>query len=996
MALITHFSTLIISILTTTASSSSSSSSSSPSNNGTDYQSLLEFNNSITHDPSQTLISWTSHTHYCTWKGITCSRTPPGRVLAITLKNRGLIGTLSPSIANISFLRSLDLSNNSFHGRIPDDLGRLMMLEFVELSSNSFSGLIPTNLSQCPNLIYLNLIENHLHGNIPFEYSYLHKIQQLGLGKNNLSGTIPNFLGNLTHLTQLHLARCNLIGQIPESLQNLKNMKFITFPNNYLSGKIPSGLFNISSMVDLSLSNNQLEGSLPSTMGLTLPNLRVLTIGFNQLTGPFPTSMANASSLRRLDFPMNFIAGPIPATLGRLSNLTQFLAASNSIRDDVHFITSFVNCTLLQILDMAENPVSGVLPEAIVNFSSSLWAINLPLTRIQGTLPSDIGNLVGLTFLSLYGNRLEGSIPTSIGELSKLQMLNLGANRFNGEVPDSIGDMDSLNYVYLQSNRLSGRIPASLGRCMRLLSLDLSGNNFTGSIPGEVLKLSSISILLDLSFNELNGSLPSEVHSLRHLSALNVSNNRLSGAIPSSISECISLEWLQLRENRFEGEIPQRLGDLNGLRYLDLSRNNLSGSIPSSLSELQLQSLNLSFNRFDGEVPMIGVFANRTAVSLEGNENLCGGIPDLNLPRCAQPSSSKKNLLSLLMKILIPIVAVLLIFLSIFLYKKRNKNEDVALSSPRKAPFIRLSYGDLERATDGFSESNLVGAGRFGTVYKGVLDDDHTLIAVKVLNLSVHGASKSFLKECNALRQVRHRNVSKILSVCEGLDFKGDDFKSLVYEFKENGSLEEWLHRYREGELHSLDIGQRLDIAIDIAQGLEYLHCATDSTIVHGDLKPSNILLDRDMTACVADFGLAKIVSSVSPSYEGDSSIGVEGTIGYVPPEYSVGNKVCTEGDVYSYGILVLEMFTNRRPTDVDEFKDHSNLHNYVAAALALPNSIDEIVDGVFRTGGDEVKNCLVSVLRIGVVCSKENPKDRMQMTQVVAELHKIKDRYLL
>ncbi|XP_057781406.1 probable LRR receptor-like serine/threonine-protein kinase At3g47570 [Salvia miltiorrhiza] len=305
---------------------------------------------------------------------------------------------------------------------------------------------------------------------------------------------------------------------------------------------------------------------------------------------------------------------------------------------------------------------------------------------------------------------------------------------------------------------------------------------------------------------------------------------------------------------------------------------------------------------------------------------------------------------------------------------------------------MRLSYADLLNATAGFSEQNLLGAGRFGSVYKGILgvEHDQTPVAVKVLHLLVKGASKSFAAECDALRGARHRNLLKILSVCESIDFQGNDFKALVYEFKSNGSLEQWLHRCDGGS--KLSVMQRLNIAVDIAQAIKYLHLGTDSVIIHGDLKPSNILLDEDMSACVGDFGLAKIVSNMVLSHDSSSSSTmIRGTIGYVPPEYGMSNSISTQGDVYSFGIVLLEMFVNKKPTD-DLFQDGSNLHDFVAASL--PDRVMEIVDPSLFPAGFEITNeqmnYVASILTVGLSCSKEMPKDRTSIVDVVNELSMI------
>ncbi|KAL7106333.1 hypothetical protein ACP275_07G105800 [Erythranthe tilingii] len=964
--------------------------------NQTDLLSLLALKESINVDPNGALNSWNRTTNFCTWNGVTCGRKHPNRVVSINLDSQGLIGSLSPHIGNLSFLREINLQNNSFNGRIPQEIGHLKRLEYIEFSNNSFLGPIPGNISQCRNLVYLNLIDNDLSGKIP---QLPEKLEDLRLGKNKLSGQIPHFIGNLTSLTQLSIGYCGLTGEIPESITQLKRLTSLQLGDNNLTGTIPQGLFNISSFKYFAIPGNSLQGSIPF---FNLPNLIDLYLGDNRFSGSLPISFSNSTFLEELDLPNNYFTGRI-SRFGELLRLQYLNLAENMIKDDISFVSSLTNCTDLQSLDLGGNFLSGEFPDTIANLSRQLDTLEVYETQVVGKIPLGIGNLVGLTVLDFSDNDLEGPIPLSIGRLSSLNFLHLGGNIFTSDIPSIFGNLTLLTKLYLQENNLSGAIPKSIGNCSKLLELYLYGNNLSGFIPQELMNLSSISVFLDLSYNALTGPIPTEIGFLRSLANLDFSNNILSGLIPNSLGTCISLVELYLEGNFFEGEIPHGLSSLMGLAILDLSRNNLYGMIPSFLGMLRLEQLNLSFNSFQGQVPTTGVFKNKTAISLQGNNELCGGILELDLRPCTSSSvSTMKKILPTLVKIVIPIAGVAaLLCLAIFLYKRRTPKKNT--SSPPSLngiPFLRLSYADLLKATGGFAETSLVGVGSFGSVYKGILDDGMKTIAMKVLNLVVRGASKSFLAECNALRDIRHRNLVKILSVCESIDFQGNDFKAIVYEFKSNGSLDKWLYYNREQEqesdaqLRNLDMIERFDIAFDVAQALEYLHSGTESTIVHGDLKPSNVLLDQDMVACVGDFGLAKIISSILPTQESSNTIGIKGTFGYVPPEYGMSNSISTKGDVYSYGILVLEMFTNKRPTD-DSFNEHVNLHNFVNAAF--PDGIMEIVDPYIQKGPHEnnnkIEKCVSSIMRIGLTCSKELPSDRMSMKDVVKELHKIKKK---
>ncbi|XP_050258898.1 receptor kinase-like protein Xa21 [Quercus robur] len=342
--------------------------------------------------------------------------------------------------------------------------------------------------------------------------------------------------------------------------------------------------------------------------------------------------------------------------------------------------------------------------------------------------------------------------------------------------------------------------------------------------------------------------------------------------------------------NFFQGAIPTYLSSLRGIQVMDLSRNNLSRQIPNFLEKLSLKNLNLSFNDFEGEVPTKGVFVNSSAISLIGNSRLCGGISELKFPRCLT-KEEKKAKWPLAVKVAISMACVILVvtIMSFFLFcRHKSQRKDNSSESSLRQSLLKLSYQVLLKATDGFSSANLIGVGSFGLVYKGILGEDESIVAVKVINIQRQGASKSFISECEALKNIRHRNLVKIITSCSSVDFHGNDFKALVFEFMPNGSLENWLHMDLEKntwqvDIQNLNLVQRISIAIDVACALDYLHHRCPMPIVHCDLKPSNILFYCDMIAHIGDFGLAKFLLELTNPKQSDS-IGIRGTIGYTPP----------------------------------------------------------------------------------------------------------------
>ncbi|CAL5322651.1 unnamed protein product [Camellia sinensis] len=218
--------------------------------------------------------------------------------------------------------------------------------------------------------------------------------------------------------------------------------------------------------------------------------------------------------------------------------------------------------------------------------------------------------------------------------------------------------------------------------------------------------------------------------------------------------------------------------------------NLFQGIIPSTLN------LNLSFNDFEGAVLTKGTFANTSAISVMGNKKLCGGIPELQLSPCKSNWFRKRRLtltLELAVAVCSGLVGLTFLLCMLYIYWYRKIDKDFS-SFPLQTTLLKVSYQTLLKAIEGFSSANFIGAGSFGSVYKGLLENDGSIVAVKVVNLQRHGASKSFIAECEALRNIKHRNLVKVLTTCSGVDYQGNDFKALVYDFMENGSLEKWLH----------------------------------------------------------------------------------------------------------------------------------------------------------------------------------------------------------
>ncbi|KAI3809313.1 hypothetical protein L1987_25284 [Smallanthus sonchifolius] len=977
-----------------------------------DRLALLAIKSMIKDDPRGVMTSWNdSNTNLCQWHGVTCSPRHQ-RVILLDLMSRGISGRLSPSIGNLTFLRWIRIQNNSFYGEIPPEIGRLFRLQELRLDNNSFTGHIPAAITNCSNLQVFHLGKNMLVGRIPDKVASLSMLRILILHHNILQGGIPTYIANLTSLEMLSFGNCQLGGRLPDVFHRLTNLSRLAVHGNYLVGTIPPSLYNRSSLEQVFLDNNQLTGTLPANLTSTMPRLGTLSVSDNRLTGPLPPSILSSPQLHLLDVAQNNLSGKLVITPRNSCNFVILSLTSNSFGsgedDEMKFIHDLSICKELGYLDLAYNNLKGFIPESLGNLSTALYHLNLATNRFSGGLPSSIGNLSGLTILDLSSNQFTGTLPVTIGNLKNLERLNLTNNSFSGNIPSSLGNLSLMVDMYLTSNEFNASIPSSLGNCKRLIRLNLDRNSLTGDIPRQLFELSSLSISLNLGNNQLSGQLPVEVGNLKNLNEIVLANNRLAGEIPSSLGSCSSLQNLNISNNFFTGSFPASLGSLRALESLDVSSNNFTGGIPSYLEVIPLKSLNISYNDLEGEVPRKGVFTNASSVSILGNSRLCGGVPELQLPKCS--SNKKKNKLSLAVILVISLGSVLLcvgMVLFFACYPWKMEVEDEPQETTSRETLMQVSYEILYKATDGFSNKNFIGEGSFSSVYKGCLDTDGVnIVAIKVLNLHRRGGSKSFISECEALRNTRHRNLTKVITCCSGIDFQGNEFKAIVYEFMPNGSLDQWLHN-PQNELQQLSLIQRVCIMLDVAYALDYLHHHAGKTTVHCDLKPSNILLDEDLVAHVGDFGLSKILQSEYQNRHYSSSAGVRGTIGYAAPEYGVGSKVSRSGDMYSYGILLLEMMTCKKPTDV-MFGEELSLHIY--AEKAMGDGALEIVDPVLlkddkkidlRTNKEETivyvnhDTCLRLLLEIGVSCSMESPQCRMDTASVIKELQLIKDAIL-
>ncbi|XP_062230000.1 putative leucine-rich repeat receptor-like serine/threonine-protein kinase At2g24130 [Phragmites australis] len=972
-----------------------------------DRSALLSFKSGVSSDPEGALDSWGS-ADVCNWTGVACDMATK-RVVKLILRDQKLSGEVSPALGNLSHLNILSLSGNLFTGRVPSELGNLFRLNLLEISANSFAGEVPPELGDLSSLNFLDLSANFFTGEVPPELGNLSRLKQLSIGNNGLEGPIPVELTHIRNLIYLNLGENNLSGHIPEAIfRNLSSLQYIDLSSNSLDGKIP------------------IRGDCP------LPDLMFLVLWSNNLVGGIPRSISNSTKLKWLLLESNFLTGELPSDM--FSNMRDmellylsynYLESPENNTNLEPFFASLANCTNLKELGIAGNGIAGTIPPLVGRLSPGVKQLYLEYNKIFGPIPANLSDLTNLTALNLSHNFLNGSIPPgivgmqrlervylsnnlltgevppSLGAIPRLGLIDLSHNRLNGSIPATLFNLTQLRVLVLRDNRLSGVIPPSLAQCVNLQDFDLSHNALQGKIPADLSRLSGL-LYLNLSGNLLEGPIPATISKMMMLQVLNLSSNRLSGTIPPQLGSCVALEYLNVSGNALEGGLPDTVVALPFLQILDVSYNGLTGALPLSLeTAASLRRVNFSYNGFSGEVPGTGAFASFPADAFLGDTGLCGSVA--GLARCG----GARHRVLCDRRVVITVVGFTLAIIGVVACRaaatadvRRDARRSMLLTDadePTKRDHPRVSHRELSEATRGFEQSSLIGAGRFGRVYEGTLRDG-TRVAVKVLDPKSGGeVSRSFKRECQVLRRTRHRNLVRVVTVCSQ-----PDFHALVLPLMPNGSLESRLYPHDGRPGRGLNLAQLVAIAGDVAEGLAYLHHYAPVRVVHCDLKPSNVLLDDDMTAVIADFGIAQLLKDV-----GDSDFGsddrsnsitglLKGSVGYIAPEYGLGGHPSTQGDVYSFGVMLLQLITGKRPTDVI-FHEGLTLHDWIKRHY--PYDVGAIVARSWLTDAaaavaDEriMADVMVELIDLGLVCTQHSPTARPTMVEVCHEIALLKE----
>ncbi|KAG9154610.1 hypothetical protein Leryth_025625 [Lithospermum erythrorhizon] len=1003
-----------------------------------DLLALKEFADNLSN--GSVISTWSNKSNCCQWDGVRCesvaNKSVANRVIGLELSRKGLKGRISKSLGKLDQLKLLDLSFNHLEGLLPSDLSNLKKLENLDLGHNMLSGAvwgvfgglksiqlfnISSNLFSgnfsafggFPNLVAFNISSNNFTGSINpqvceasptikvFDISMNHisgglegltmctkSLQKLHLDWNSLSGELPDFLYNMPTLEQLSLSYNSISGPISSKLSKLSSLKLLVLCGNQLSGSLPNVFENLTKLEQLVAHSNSFSGSLPSTLELCsklqildlrnnslsgsvsldfngLPNLSVLDLASNHLSGYLPESLSSCHELKMLSLAKNEFKGQIPAKYMDLSSLT-FLTLSNN---------SLVNISsALSLLQDCKNLSTLILTK---NFHGE-------------ELPIDVQGFEHLTIFALGNCGLKGQIPSWLSHCRSLEVLDLSWNHLDGRIPTWIGEMENLFYLDFSNNSLSGEIPKSLTELKSLISGNKCMSSLNSSFTGIPLFVKRNQSSTGLQYNQVSSFPPSIL----------LSNNNINGTIWSEIGKLKQLHVLDLSKNNITGIIPSSIGDMTNLEVLDLSYNALNGSIPSSLNQLTfLSKFSVANNYLQGPIPTGGQFFSFPNSSFEGNPGLCRKDPcsveDLNVHPTVQ-SSSKRKFGGRIFGITISIgigVALLLAILAFRMSRRDGSHpiediEDEFSRAPRMsdacgpsklvlfhtAECKDLTVADLLKSTNNFNQSNIVGCGGFGLVFKADMPDG-SKAAVKRLSGECGQMEREFQAEVEALSRAQHKNLVSLQGYCR----YGND-RLLIYSYMENGSLDYWLHEKIDGGSF-LKWETRLRIAQGAARGLSYLH--KEPNIIHRDIKTSNILLDERFEAHLADFGLSRLLRP----YDTHVTTDLVGTLGYIPPEYSQTLIATFRGDVYSFGIVLLELLTGRRPVEVCKGKNCRDLVSWVFE-MKLAKREAEVFDPSIWSKDKE--NQILEVLNIACRCINQDPKERPSIDQVVTWLDDI------
>ncbi|XP_022754146.1 LRR receptor-like serine/threonine-protein kinase ERECTA [Durio zibethinus] len=889
-----------------------------------DGATLLEIKKSF-RDVDNVLYDWTDtpSSDYCVWRGVTCDNVT-FNVVALNLSGLNLDGEISPAIGNLKDLLTIDLRGNRLSGQIPDEIGDCSSLKSLDLSFNELHGDIPFSISKLKQLEFLILKNNQLIGPIPSTLSQIPSLKVLDLAQNKLTGEIPRLIYWNEVLQYLGLRGNNLVGTLSSDMCQLTGLWYFDVRNNSLTGSIPQNIGNCTAFQVLDLSYNQLTGEIPFNVGFL--QVATLSLQGNHLSGKIPSVIGLMQALAVLDLSCNNLNGPIPPILGNLTYTEKLYLHGN---------------------------------------------------QLTGSIPPELGNMTKLHYLELNDNHLTGHIPPELGKLTELFDLNVANNNLEGSIPDNLSSCTNLNSLNVHGNKLNGTIPPAFEGLESMTYLNLSSNNIKGFIPIELSRIGNLDTL-DISNNNISGSIPSSLGDLEHLLKLNLSRNHLTGVIPAEFGNLRSVMEIDLSNNHLSGIIPQELTQLQNMFSLRLEKNNLSGDVMSLINCISLTILNVSYNNLAGDIPTGNNFSRFSPDSFIGNPGLCGywlSSPCHGSHPTERVAISKAAILGIALGALVILLMILIAVCrphNPTAFPDGSLDKPVTYSTP-KLVILHMNmalhvYEDIMRMTENLSEKYIIGNGASSTVYKCVLKNCKP-VAIKRLYSHYPQSLKEFETELETVGSIKHRNLVSLQGY--SLSPSGN---LLFYDYMENGSLWDLLHVSIKKK--KLDWNTRLKIALGAAQGLAYLHHDCSPRIIHRDVKSCNILLDKDFEAHLTDFGIAKSLC-ISKSH---TSTYIMGTIGYIDPEYARTSRLTEKSDVYSYGIVLLELLTGKKAVD-----NECNLHHLILSKTAN-NAVMETVDPDITATCKDL-GAVKKVFQLALLCTKRHPSDRPTMHEVTRVL---------
>ncbi|KAG5090375.1 hypothetical protein JHK82_049153 [Glycine max] len=721
----------------------------------------------------------------------------------------------------------------------------------------------------------------------------------------------------------------------------------------------------------------------------------VIQLPWKGLRGRITDKIGQLQGLRKLSLHDNQIGGSIPSTLGLLPNLRGVQLFNNRLTGSIPLSLGF--CPLLQSLDLSNNLLTGAIPYSLAN-STKLYWLNLSFNSFSGPLPASLTHSFSLTFLSLQNNNLSGSLPNSWGGNSKngffrLQNLILDHNFFTGDVPASLGSLRELNEISLSHNKFSGAIPNEIGTLSRLKTLDISNNALNGNLPATLSNLSSLT-LLNAENNLLDNQIPQSLGRLRNLSVLILSRNQFSGHIPSSIANISSLRQLDLSLNNFSGEIPVSFDSQRSLNLFNVSYNSLSGSVPPLLAK------KFNSSSFVGNIQLCGYSPSTPCLSQAPSQGVIAPPPEVSKHHHHRKLSTKDIILIVAGVLLVVLIILCCVLLFCLIRKRSTSKAGNGQATEGRAATMRtekgvppVAGGDVEAGGEAGGKlvhfdgpmaftaddllcatAEIMGKSTYGTVYKAILEDG-SQVAVKRLREKITKGHREFESEVSVLGKIRHPNVLALRAYYLGP--KGE--KLLVFDYMSKGSLASFLHG--GGTETFIDWPTRMKIAQDLARGLFCLH--SQENIIHGNLTSSNVLLDENTNAKIADFGLSRLMSTAANS----NVIATAGALGYRAPELSKLKKANTKTDIYSLGVILLELLTRKSP---GVSMNGLDLPQWVASVVK-EEWTNEVFDADLMRDASTVGDELLNTLKLALHCVDPSPSARPEVHQVLQQLEEIR-----